>query len=344
MKSKKLGLLILSLLFLCLFMVCSNDKDPASYVDSYEDQVAYKESVGTTHQGDFFPLNENYTCYYLGNMIADYKMEIKGFGSNEDTMDEPIYGEQKVLGIRNIPLPSGTVPLYPIVDTMDMDSDTSRFFMKDQTAVYIKAIKMSNGEYLEIEDPVFFKSTLVVGDSWKTAPRADMTKLLEGEMGDEASGSDLSMNAEAKFFVVGEETINLPIGYRKAVRLEQANDIVLKGNLVDSGMEFDIKIDAKLAVEYHVIADTGIVHQNVTGPMNMSMSGAGMSIVISMDIQQCDLKLTGITGGAGTENGLLSLAKPAAPGKRFAFRSDREEKMWKLSQRIAKMLIRQLTL
>jgi hypothetical protein len=51
----------------------------------------------------------------------------------------------KVLALNDIPLNSGNIPFYPIVDLTEMQgeitADTSRFFDKDAGAVYVKAIK-----------------------------------------------------------------------------------------------------------------------------------------------------------------------------------------------------------
>jgi hypothetical protein len=38
----------------------------------------------------------------------------------ESTTNEPAIGMLKVLALRSIPLPSGTIPLYPIVDMIEM--------------------------------------------------------------------------------------------------------------------------------------------------------------------------------------------------------------------------------
>ena len=349
MKRVTIGLMILSLLFLWFVTGCSKDDDnPVSYVDNYEKEVVYKETLGTTHTGDYFPLIPYRKINFSGYMNAVTSIQIPGFGTLQDTTDENIYGSQLVLEQIPVSLPSGTLSLYPIVETMDMTTDTSRFFMKGDTAVYIKAIKVDDGEYLEVEDPVFVKNNLVVGDSWKSAPRVDLTKKMQDVMNeDESTVSSLTMNGEAKFFVIGEESIDLPVGTRMAVRLEQANDMVISGQMTDEDGTADLNVDAKLAIEYHVIADTGVVHQNMTGQMNVVLSYTGQTITILMDIQQSDLKLTYISTVYDLSPEpyyYYPLRKQAGSGQQPEFRSVQEKKAWSLANKIARCMIRQLTL
>jgi len=350
MKRFTIGLMILSLLSVWFFTGCSKDDDnPVSYVDNYEKAVVYKETLGTTHTGDYFPLVPYRKINFSGHMKADVQIQIPGIGTEEETVDEDIYGAQLVLEQTQVALPGGSLSLYPIVDTMDMTTDTTRFFMKGDTAVYIKAIKVADGEYLEVEDPVFVKNNLVVGDSWKSAPRVDVTKMMQAEMSeDESTVSNLTMNAEAKFYVAGEESIDLPVGTRMAVRLEQANDIVISGQMIEEGESANLNVDAKLAIVYHVIADTGVVHQDVTGQMNIAISYSGQTITVLMDIQQSELKLTYISTVYDLSPFPYDrnpLSKQAFSGRQTPeFQSVQEKKAWSLSHKIARCMIRQLTL
>jgi len=335
------------ILFTLIYLIgCKNSEEsnPLSFIDAYT--VDLLESEGTTYIGDYFPIEKGHTCNYSGFTIMQTKIVIPGYDPIDEPTISPTLGMLKVLALRDIPLLSGTVPLYPIVDLTDMEgeitADTSRFFLKDDEAVYVKAIKMSDGNYLEVENPVFIKSTLVVGDSWETAPKMDMTQLLTGALGEEGEGSDITLKAESKFFVVGHEMIFLPIGTRWAMRLEQVNDISMTGILMVEGMSVNTTITAKLATIYHMIADTGIVHQNTTGPLNMIMTVEGQKITITIDIEKSELNLTSLGDGyyknnySGNRLPVITTLHPSSLDTPMA------QKLWKVSQTITYLLTKKL--
>jgi hypothetical protein len=298
---KTFKLLFLLFLITCLIS-CSEDDEsnPLSFVDGYS--VSLTEPEGTTYSGDFFPLQEGHTLNYSGAVDMITELSIPGEEPSKESTVAPALGMLKVLALQNIPLQSGTIPLYPIVDLSEIQgeitADTSRYFDKDEEAVYVKAIKMSDGSYLEVENPVYIKSSLVVGESWETAPQMDMTQLFSSEFGET---SDMSLDAESKFFVVGHEMIFLPVGEKWAMRMEQANDITMKGTLYIYGSAIKLTVTSKLATVYHLLADTGVVHQNTTGSLNMKMSFEGETISIKMTINQSELNLTNV-GGDGFMN------------------------------------------
>jgi hypothetical protein len=328
---------------------CSSDEsdNPLSFIDGYT--VDLLESKGNSYTGDYFPIEEGHTCNYSGSAIMQTKMTIPGYDPIDETTISPTLGMLKVLALRDIPLLSGTVPLYPIVDLTDMEgeitADTSRFFSKDDEAVYVKAIKMSDGSYLEVENPVFIKSSLVVGESWATAPQMDMTQLLTAEFGDDADQSDINLNAKSKFFVVGHEMISLPIGTRWAMRLEQVNDITMTGILQVEGIPVNINTTAKLATVYHMIPDTGIVHQNTTGPLNMKMTFEGQSITIKIDIEKSEINLTDMGDDGFYKNNSTSINQSLNESiNPSSFNMSMNRKLWKISQIIARFATKKLGL
>jgi len=287
---------LLMILFLITFLIsCSEDDEsnPLSFIDGYS--VSLTEAKGTTYSGDFFPLKEGHTLNYSGAVDMITELSIPGEEPSKESTVAPALGMLKVLAKQNIPLQSGAISLYPIVDLTeiegDITADTSRYFDKDEEAVYVKAIKMSDGSYLEVENPVYIKSSLVVGESWETAPQMDMTQLFSSEFGET---SDMSLDAESKFFVVGHEMISLPIGEKWAMRMEQANDITMKGTLFFYGSAIKLTVTSKLATVYHLLADTGVVHQNTMGTINMKMTFEGETISIKMTINQSELNLTSL--------------------------------------------------
>ena len=329
--------LLLSILSIMCLTSCSSDEgsDPVSFLDGYT--VNLTEEKGTTYTGDFFPIVEGYTCNYSGSVDMETKITIPGSEPIVEPTIAPTLGMLKVLALQDIPLGSGLISLYPIVDLTDMQesivADTSRFFDKDAEAVYVKAIKMSDGSYLEVEEPVYIKSSLVVGESWKTAPKMDMTDLLAGELTEGVTVSNMNLNANSKFFVVGHEMISLPIGMRWAMRLEQATDVKMTGTMFVEGSNVGLTVTAKLANIYHMIADTGIVHQNTTGPLNMKLTIEGQSITISITINKSELYLISLGDGGfyknkSAENNqpLISTINPSSIDLPIA------QKIWKVSQ------------
>ncbi len=340
---------ILTLMLMMHLMGCkdSEESNPLSFIDGYT--VNLLEEKGTTYAGDYFPIEEGYTCNYSGSVNMLTKMEIPGYDPIEEPTIAPTLGMLKVLALRDIPLESGTIPLYPIVDLTEIQgqlpvADTSRFFNKDAEAVYIRAIKISDGSYLEVENPVYIKSSLVVGESWETAPKMDMTQLLTAELGEGGNQSDITLNAKSKFFVVGHEMISLPIGTKWAMRLEQANDITMTGTLFVEGTTVGMNITAKLATIYHMIADTGIVHQNTTGPLTMKITAEGQTATITIDIAKSELKLTSLGDNGYYKNNSSGLSRPIATSKLpLLFHTPTEQRLWNISQIIANVLIKRLS-
>jgi len=205
-------------------------------------------------------------------------------------------------------------------------------------------MKMSDGSYLEIDDPVYIRSSLIVGESWNTAPKMDMTELLTNELSEDVEISDLTFNAKSRFFVVGHEMITLPIGTRWAMRMEQANDITITGRLFIEGSNVSMKTTAKFSTVYHLIADTGIIHQNTTGPLKMTLMFEGQSISIIIDIEKSELGLTSLGDeffkNTSYSNGIIinTLTDPGL------FTSQVPQKLWKISQTIAYLLSKNVQL
>ena len=304
------------------------------------------EKEGTSYSGDYYPIEAGYICNYSGSVDMITTMNIPGYDSQSVPVNAPAIGMLKVLELKNIILDDGVYSLFPVVDLTNMEdqivADTSRFFYKDSLGVYVKALKLGDGTYLKVTNPVYIKSTLVVGDSWETAPKMDMTKMLANELGSGITQTDVQLNAEAKFFVVGNETIDLPIGKRKAMRLEQANDIRLKGSMVVEGTPVTMNMTAELAVIYHLIPDTGIVKQNVTGPLNLQASAMGETMTISIEINRCELGLTGLGTDIYDYYGLTKSI--ALASQKPVLNSAAEQKLWKISQAVTKIITRAMTI
>ncbi|MEJ2627804.1 MAG: hypothetical protein P8078_04530 [bacterium] len=345
MKNPSRYLLILITASVIFYLNCDDKSNPLSFVDDYT--VTLTEAEGTTYTGNYFPL-ENSWDSYSGSISMKTRTEIPGSEPIEELIDESIWEDIRILAPCNIPLSSGIVSLYPISEfnfLIHGYSDTTRFFMKDAQAVYLKAFKLSKGVYLEVDNPLYIKSELVVGDSWETAPRLDMTKLLARELYKYRFGmltvtqSNIDLTAQAKFFVVGNEPISLPGGTRDALRLEQASEITMTGDMIIDILNLDIYITARLASVYHLIPDTGIVHQSVTGHLEMKVSAGGEKITI--DINQYELTLDGFYKVAYSYSSNNLKKRTRQPP---TFNSPCQEKLWKVSQAITQILLKNLSL
>jgi hypothetical protein len=290
MKTLRLSALITISLLMVLAAGCSKKSNPVGstpppYIDTYS--VILTDSAGTTYDENFFPLNAGDRNYYSGEQTAT----VTTTGTAPSTQTVDIFSHFEVLDKRLVQLTAGPDSLNPVVDFTNSGPDTSRFFKKDTFAVYIKAFRLIDGSFYEVANPVFIKSKLVAGDTWEAAPQMDMTKILASELSDMGvESSNLTIIARSKFFVVGKEEVTLgTLGTRKLIRLEQANDISMSGSIIYMGSPHNLTMSAKFATVYHLIADTGIVHQNVTGTMTGTLSGLGS---MTMTLTKSELILT----------------------------------------------------
>jgi hypothetical protein len=331
---------ILCFCIAAFFAGCSKS-NPASFVDGYS--ASLTEEKGTTYTGDYFPIREGYTCYYQGSANLRVKLSVPGEINIDSTINSPTSGMMSVLPLRSITLSSGAQSLYPIIDMTSITGqamyDTSRFFMKNDSAVYIKAIKSANGSYTEVKNPIYIKSKLVVGDSWETTPELDITQLMQSQdLMPGTSISGLNLSVQAKFFVAGKEQVTVPIGTRQAIRMEQANEISLSGSMVSDSIHISMNVDAKLTVIYHLVKDTGIIKQNITGPINITASAQGMTVTMSLTFNQCDLGLTSLGTYAIASAGKCTIQRDNASSSNPSI----EQKMIKISKAIQQGIITSL--
>jgi hypothetical protein len=332
----KCGLFFITGLII-LMMGCKKDSSPVAsvpppYIDSYT--VVLTDSAGTTYEGNYFPLNEGDLSLYSGEQTATTTMT----GSQPSTETDPIAGMFEVLAKRLVALSGGADSLYPVVDMTNAGPDTTRYFKKDTIAVYIKAFKLADGTFYEVVNPVFIKSKLVAGDTWEAAPQMDMTKLLAEQLDAIGAQSNLTINARSKFFVVGKEVVTLTgLGTRSLIRLEQANDISVSGTVTYQSAVYNLTMNSKFATVYHLIADTGIVHQNMTGSMSATLAGMGS---MNMIISKCELTLT--SRFSPQPKILFSpLASPSIQSS--SLNKKTEENMRNISEKIMKEVIRVLS-
>jgi hypothetical protein len=119
----------------------------------------------------------------------------------------------------------------------------------------------------------------------------------------------------------------------------------MTGTLQVEGSTVDMTTTAQLSTVYHLIADTGVVHQNTTGPMNMRMTIEGQSITIKITINQSELNLSDMDDG-----GFGKIDNYSIPNylddklKDNLINSKINRGLWKGAQIIARTLIRKFKL
>jgi hypothetical protein len=333
-----------------LIIGCSKS-NPAGYVDGYT--VKLTDDAGTTYAGDFFPLRAGHACSFSGEENITYTATMTGQPSENDTIVGPTVGMLSILPEQNVILQSGTYSLFPVVEySGDGVYDTSRYYMKDTQCVYVKALKLSDGSFTEINNSIFLKSSLVAGDSWESTPQMNITQIVQAQSGLGDPGSNLQSTANAKSFVVGHEVIDLPIGVRNTVRLEQANDISVTGSVISEGVSVNMKMSAKVATIYNLIADTGVVHQSASGTINITASAQGETVTINMKINEYTLGLTNVydgpvfakVGRVPANSREIARNETSSSNHRVALKTPAQVKLLNISQRLVKSYLNQLGL
>lgn len=302
MKSRSfIYIVIISFLILfVIFIGCDKKKksNPVSYVDRYEPD--YNEEKGTSYTGNFFPIAAGKQWNYYGTMDGIMKMKIKGnYGGqsiNEtetDTMDYP-YCEalSRILPSVDVVLGGELCSLYPEEGYARFSSEYSypeiiRYYEVTDSIVYIRAVP---GEYglLEVNDPVFIKSTLVVGDSWSSNPTMNTSSYISEEEG------DIEMEADCKLFVVGMDKVYCYVDgfYQEiqAMQLDEVAEISGKVELDDVEGSIELKLYGKLRAHIYLAEDIGIVAMNEYIELSMEgkISDSNGSITIDIDITSED--------------------------------------------------------
>jgi hypothetical protein len=100
---------------------------------------------------------------------------------------------------------------------------------------------------------------------------------------------------------------------------------------------------AKLATIYHLIADTGIVHQNTTGPMNMRMSLEGQTITIKITINKSELNLASLGDDGFYKMSASVFHDPLIDTRDLQlFNNRKNQQIWKISRTLMKVLSQKL--
>ncbi len=347
MKILHASVLVLVIAVMILPLGCKKDSNPvapASFVDSYS--VTLTEPEGTVHSGDYFPLRVGYTCNYSGSVEGTTHLVATGSQPYDDSISGSAVGMMRILPLRSVVLRSGSYQLYPVVDVASFPGspasyDTSRHFLKDSAAVYVKALRMADGSFTEIDAPIYIKARLVAGDTWETSPDLQLADILAQQMGGSGVQSDLQMTARAKFYVAGNDPVLLSSGMRNSVRLDQVSDVSMSGTVTMEGTSYAMTMTAKTVTVYHAIADTGIVHQNVTGTITMTITGGGNTATITVQLTRCELTLSSVTSGLGS---VPVVAGPQARREVASGLTAPPERFLRLSRVLTDVVVRKLSL
>jgi hypothetical protein len=76
----------------------------------------------------------------------------------------------------------------------------------------------------------------------------------------------------------------------------------------------------------------------------MNISAEGQTLTIKIEINQCELKLITLGRGAHAKIGLNPGNRQGFAKPRVSFKTQTEEKLWRLSQTIARTLTKKLCL
>jgi hypothetical protein len=276
---KKLTYLLFALV--ALQTACKKDKPAADFVTDYK--PALTEAASTVYDGNYYPFATGYTWNWSGNATTSGSMSISAGGQHQtEPLDgsDNIVGYMNVNGPENISLPSGH---YTVLSTSETDG-TSRYFQVSDTAVIIRAIKMSSmSSPAEVKDPVFLRKPLIVGDKWQSQPSVDYNQML-GASGFSSLGT-IDITTKCLIFVLGTENISWN-GSTSTMALQERASIIGKINVNESGATGTININFTLDARLNLKENVGLVKQTMVlkGTMNGSISAEGQSASLSMDM------------------------------------------------------------
>jgi len=324
---------LLVLLILTIAVNCGDKKsNPASYVDDYEPD--YNEATGTSYSGNFFPVEEGDEWHYTGSMYGYSKMKFSGtyYGqkineTEEDSLDYPYcVGLSRILSPITANLSDGIYTLYPEEGYSDLgmeyaESEIIRYYEVTDSIVYIRAIP-GEMELLEVEDPVFVKSQLVVGDSWESNPTMNTSSFV----GEDES---IEIHAKCKLFVVGMASVSLFLDGRlqqfQAMQVDEVAEFTGTMQSMDFGSTA-MDISGKILLHLFLVKDIGIIvnQQYLEMAMDGKISDSNGTININMDFWvDADLSLSSYNDMVSTRQSSHNIPAPKLFKTDFPFNVQR---------------------
>jgi hypothetical protein len=239
--------------------------------------------------------------------------------------------------LQSVELNDGTKNLYPYYN----DKYFPRYLEKTTSGVYVRAIMGENEQIIEIENPAFIKSPLVVGDKWEVDPQMDISELNEFDfMGDG------SVNSKSIFIVVGKEVKTWNGTSYNTIRLDQRSEVSFSLNLNEDGMRVSVSMNVQVTTKYNLIKDIGIAFEvmDVHFTESASMSYMGESYSGSADItMNGDFVLDNYDFQNDYANREKTALKSAITSKPYS-KNEKLNKMINESIEVSKVLIKNISL
>jgi hypothetical protein len=281
---KKSTLLALSFVIIFYMTQCKKDSSP-SFVDDYN--VPLTEEKGTKHAGDYFPLGEGFTWNYLGLQGFYVDMEISGGGYGDtissDALEMEINNSLICGAQETINLSGSNYNLYPLSSLL---SPIEQCYQKTDDGVYLRALKVFEDSYIEVENSILIKKPLIVGDSWEKSPSIKLDTAETTENMDVATGK-LEGTAKCKVYVIGKETIYTEGGEIEPIRLDEVAEASFKAAITEKDASGEITINIKFVNKLYLLENVGLVKQDLeienNSTVTASMDGEKVSMKMSFD-------------------------------------------------------------
>ncbi len=278
---RKITFIALSFVSIILFNSCRKDDSP-SFVDDYN--VPLTEEKGTKHSGDYFPLGEGFTWDYTGLQGFYIDMNISG-GSYGDTISSDalememnnslICGPKETVNLSGINY--NVYPLGPLL------SPIKQYYEKASDGVYLRALKISEDNYIEVKNSILIKKPLIVGDSWEKKPSIKLDTAETTQNMDITTGK-LEGSAKCKVYVIGKETIYLEDGEIEPIRLDEVAEANFKATITEKDASGEITINIKFTNKLYLLEDVGLVKQDLEIENNATVTA-------TMDDENVSMKM-----------------------------------------------------
>ncbi|MBN2010814.1 hypothetical protein JW960_15815 [candidate division KSB1 bacterium] len=290
---------LFSLIVFLFLLACSKDKksNPLSYVDRYNPKLT--ATKGTTYTGNFLPIAADNEWDYTGVMSGLYTIKISGTyagqpvnETDQDTLDNSYcFAVSRILSPIQATLSGISYSLLPEQGEADLGINSSeskimRYYQATDSVVYIRAVPGPNG-LVEVEDPVFMKTRLVVGDSWYSNPSVNTNALISDDV------SDIDMTATCRLLVIGTDSVtfyNRTLGTwvtQEAVQVDEIAEFNGKIKLEEYG-NTDMSLSGKVLVHLYLVENLGIVasvdHYEIDITGKITDTGTSLKLTISLAV------------------------------------------------------------
>jgi len=266
-----------------LLLNYSCEKDSESFVNDYNAPLT--EAKGVKHEGNYFPLKDSFYWQWDGSERLKGKMSMTYNGqTQEEPMDETVQGyiSYYVYAPEQISLTSGKYTVFPVEETSVVegaDSRSTNYYENAEDAIYLRAIKLEDGNMVEVKNSLFLKKPLVVGDKWESRPTMNLEEYFK-DSGFEVDESKVDISGAT--YVIGKETLE----GTPTVRLDQRVEAKISMNYDEQGVKGTMTFDIKGTFNTNLLENTGVFRQksNLTMTMSANISGNGEKMTMTMNL------------------------------------------------------------